>query len=129
MHKLVLIRHGESTWNQENRFTGWTDVDLSDKGVIEATEAGRLLRAALSGLQRLPTPDAATQSGFHPHEAEGHGKTGHKEYDMKIIYTVVTRLEVSKLTLEIQKIDPEAFVVMNSVKDMKGGMIKKRPLK
>ena len=36
MHKLVLIRHGESVWNQENRFTGWTDVDLSDRGREEA---------------------------------------------------------------------------------------------
>jgi 2,3-bisphosphoglycerate-dependent phosphoglycerate mutase len=44
--KLVLLRHGESTWNRENRFTGWTDVDLSDRGVIEAGEAGRLLREA-----------------------------------------------------------------------------------
>jgi len=43
MHKLVLLRHGESTWNRENRFTGWTDVDLSDKGVAEAHEAARLL--------------------------------------------------------------------------------------
>src|SRR6266545_2279446 len=43
MHKLVLLRHGESTWNLENRFTGWTDVDLSPKGVAEAQEAGRLL--------------------------------------------------------------------------------------
>ncbi len=44
MHTLVLLRHGESTWNQENRFTGWTDVDLSERGRAEATEAGRLLR-------------------------------------------------------------------------------------
>jgi 2,3-bisphosphoglycerate-dependent phosphoglycerate mutase len=44
MPKLVLLRHGESTWNQENRFTGWTDVDLSERGVAEAKEAGRLLR-------------------------------------------------------------------------------------
>ena len=44
MYRLVLLRHGESTWNRENRFTGWTDVDLSDKGVEEATAAGRLLR-------------------------------------------------------------------------------------
>jgi bisphosphoglycerate-dependent phosphoglycerate mutase len=35
-HKLVLIRHGESTWNLENRFTGWTDVDLTDTGVVQA---------------------------------------------------------------------------------------------
>ena len=44
MHKLVLLRHGESTWNKENRFTGWTDVDLSDRGREEARAAGRLLR-------------------------------------------------------------------------------------
>jgi len=44
MYKLVLIRHGESTWNKENRFTGWTDVDLSDKGRDEAVAAGRLLK-------------------------------------------------------------------------------------
>jgi len=42
--RLVLLRHGESTWNKENRFTGWTDVGLSDKGVQEAIEAGRVLR-------------------------------------------------------------------------------------
>ena len=45
MHRLVLLRHGESDWNKENRFTGWTDVDLSDKGRIEARDAGRLLLA------------------------------------------------------------------------------------
>ncbi|MGH9221885.1 MAG: 2,3-diphosphoglycerate-dependent phosphoglycerate mutase [Vicinamibacterales bacterium] len=44
MHKLVLLRHGESTWNKENRFTGWTDVDLTDKGRQEAAHAGQLLR-------------------------------------------------------------------------------------
>ena len=45
MLRLVLLRHGESTWNKENRFTGWTDVDLSEKGREEAREAGRLLAA------------------------------------------------------------------------------------
>jgi 2,3-bisphosphoglycerate-dependent phosphoglycerate mutase len=45
MHKLVLLRHGESVWNKENRFTGWTDVDLSDKGRQEAAQAGKLLAA------------------------------------------------------------------------------------
>jgi 2,3-bisphosphoglycerate-dependent phosphoglycerate mutase len=46
MRKLVLIRHGESEWNRENRFTGWTDVDLSEKGRAEAHEAGHVLKAA-----------------------------------------------------------------------------------
>ncbi|ROZ72147.1 2,3-diphosphoglycerate-dependent phosphoglycerate mutase [Ramlibacter sp. WS9] len=45
MHKLVLIRHGESTWNLENRFTGWTDVDLTPTGVLQAKTSGRLLKA------------------------------------------------------------------------------------
>lgn len=45
MHKIVLIRHGESVWNKENRFTGWKDVDLSEKGLDEAAAAGKLLRA------------------------------------------------------------------------------------
>jgi uncharacterized membrane-anchored protein YitT (DUF2179 family) len=59
----------------------------------------------------------------------GYGKSGERLYDMRIIYTIMTRLEVNKLKYEIDKIDPNAFVVMNSIKDMKGGMIKKRPLK
>jgi len=45
MPSLVLLRHGQSTWNLENRFTGWWDVDLSDKGIAEAREAGRMLKA------------------------------------------------------------------------------------
>ena len=58
----------------------------------------------------------------------GHGKSGSKEGEIHIIYTVITRLEVSKLNFEIEKIDPGAFVVMTRVKDTKGGMIKHRPL-
>ena len=46
MHKLVLIRHGESTWNLENRFTGWADVPLTDTGIAQAKNAGKLLREA-----------------------------------------------------------------------------------
>jgi len=45
MHKLVFIRHGESTWNLENRFTGWTDVDLTPTGIEQAKQSGRLLKA------------------------------------------------------------------------------------
>ena len=44
MYKLVLLRHGESTWNKENRFTGWTDVDLTEEGLAEAKAAGRILK-------------------------------------------------------------------------------------
>jgi 2,3-bisphosphoglycerate-dependent phosphoglycerate mutase len=52
MHKLVLLRHGESDWNRENRFTGWTDVDLSDKGRGEAKAAGQLLKQEGFGFDR-----------------------------------------------------------------------------
>jgi 2,3-bisphosphoglycerate-dependent phosphoglycerate mutase len=45
MHKLVLIRHGQSQWNHDNRFSGWADVDLTPQGMAEAQEAGRLLQA------------------------------------------------------------------------------------
>jgi 2,3-bisphosphoglycerate-dependent phosphoglycerate mutase len=46
MYKIVFMRHGESTWNLENRFTGWTDVDLTEKGIDEARQAGKLLKEA-----------------------------------------------------------------------------------
>jgi len=46
MHRLVLLRHGESQWNRENRFTGWRDVSLSEKGTAEAREAGKRMKAA-----------------------------------------------------------------------------------
>jgi uncharacterized membrane-anchored protein YitT (DUF2179 family) len=57
----------------------------------------------------------------------GFGKNGETR-EIEIVYTVITRLEVNKLNIEIEKIEPSAFVVMNRVKDTKGGMIKKRPL-
>jgi len=54
-HILVLLRHGESVWNKENRFTGWTDVGLSEKGVAEAQRAGRRLREAGFGFDQCET--------------------------------------------------------------------------
>jgi uncharacterized membrane-anchored protein YitT (DUF2179 family) len=58
----------------------------------------------------------------------GYGKRGERKKELEILYTVITRLELNKLQTEIEKIDPHAFVVMNTVKDTRGGMIKKRPL-
>lgn len=58
----------------------------------------------------------------------GFGKKGKKLQKINIIFTVVTRLEVARLRTEVDKIDPDAFIIMNSIKDTKGGMIKKRPL-
>jgi uncharacterized membrane-anchored protein YitT (DUF2179 family) len=60
--------------------------------------------------------------------ARGYGKTGDRKSEMDILYSVITRLEVARLSTEIEKIDPSAFVIMNSIKDTKGGMIKKRVL-
>ena len=57
----------------------------------------------------------------------GFGKRGESK-EVDVIYTVITRLELNKLNIEIEKIEPTAFVVMNSVKDIKGGMVKRRPL-
>ncbi len=53
--KLVLLRHGQSTWNQENRFTGWTDVGLTDQGMAEAKQAGALLKAGNFGFDKIYT--------------------------------------------------------------------------
>jgi uncharacterized membrane-anchored protein YitT (DUF2179 family) len=58
----------------------------------------------------------------------GFGKQGHRDHDTDVLYSVITRLELQKLKTEIAKIDDDAFVVENSVNDIKGGMIKKRPL-
>ena len=59
----------------------------------------------------------------------GFGKRGETDASTEIIFTVVTRLEISRLTNEVEKIDPNAFIVMQSIKDTRGGMVKKRPLK
>ncbi|MEQ9415207.1 MAG: YitT family protein [Cyclobacteriaceae bacterium] len=59
----------------------------------------------------------------------GYGKRGDNLDPSDIVYTVITRLEIAKLKTETEKIDPNAFIVMSSVKDTHGGMIKKRPLK
>jgi uncharacterized membrane-anchored protein YitT (DUF2179 family) len=59
----------------------------------------------------------------------GYGKRGENRGDVDIVFTVITRLEIGKLQSEVEKIDPNAFLVMHSIKDTRGGMIKKRPLK
>ncbi|HEY1038994.1 MAG TPA: YitT family protein, partial [Bacteroidia bacterium] len=58
----------------------------------------------------------------------GFGSTGHKVEDRKILFCVVTRLETHKILVEIEKVDPKAFVIKHSINETKGGMIKKRPL-
>ena len=64
MYKLVLVRHGQSTWNLENRFTGWTDVDLTDTGVRQAQHRGAGLR--VQGIGKVVEPgQLSLQSGGH----------------------------------------------------------------
>lgn len=60
---------------------------------------------------------------------KGFGKSGESDQDIDIIFTVVTRLEVNRLTTEVERIDPRAFIVMHSIRDTRGGMVKKIPLK
>ncbi len=59
----------------------------------------------------------------------GYGKQSEQLGSVDIVFTVITRLEIARLQTEVEKIDRNAFIVMNSIKDTKGGMIKKRPLK
>ena len=59
---LVLVRHGQSDWNLKNLFTGWRDVDLTDKGVSEAREAGRKLRRRASSSMSLSPPRSSARS-------------------------------------------------------------------
>ena len=59
----------------------------------------------------------------------GFGKSGFSDHPAEIIFTVITRLEINRLTTEIEKIDPNAFITMHSIKDTRGGMVKKRSLK
>ena len=60
---------------------------------------------------------------------KGFGRSGVSNQNIDIIFTVTTRLEINRLTTEVEKIDPGAFIVMQSIKDTKGGMVKKKPLK
>ncbi len=71
--KLVLVRHGESQWNKENRFTGWYDVDLSEKGVSEAKAAGKLLKEEGYSFDFAYTFCAETR---YPYPVECAGRTG-----------------------------------------------------
>lgn len=102
-------------------------VDFIIEGLEEYT--GVTIISSKSEIIRLMIIEKMGRGVTVYYGKRGFGKSGDKNFDMDIIYTVITRLEISKLYTELTIIDPNAFVVMNSVKDMKGGMIKKRPLK
>lgn len=73
MKQLVLVRHGQSTWNLQNRFTGWVDVDLSERGVNEARDAGRTLKARGYRFDLAMTSFFAT---LDPHPGIDSGRNG-----------------------------------------------------
>ena len=60
---------------------------------------------------------------------KGFGKSGVSDQHVDIIFTVITRLEINRLTNEVERVDPKAFIIMQSIKDTRGGMVKKHPLK
>lgn len=102
-------------------------VDFVIEGIEEYTGV-TIISHKQEAIKTLITDELGR--GFTIYKGErGFGKAGRVKTQVDIIYTVVTRLEVSKLKAEIEKIDPEAFIIMHSIKDTKGGMIKKRRLK
>jgi uncharacterized membrane-anchored protein YitT (DUF2179 family) len=101
-------------------------VDFIIEGIEEYT-AVTIVSIKAEKIQRMITDKLGRGITVYKGE-KGFGRSGERKYEMQIIYTIITRLEVSRLKFEIEKIDPNAFVVMSSVKDMKGGMIKKRAL-
>lgn len=101
-------------------------VDFIIEGVEEYT--GVTIISAHSEEVRLMVTEKMGRGVTIYNGKRGFGKRGDNRTEMEIVYTVITRLEIGKLQAEVEKIDPNAFIVMNAVKDTRGGMIKKRPL-
>ncbi len=99
-------------------------VDFIIEGIEEYTGV-TIISHKSEAIRKMITEDLGRGVTIYKGE-KGFGKRGYDESEINIIFTVVTRLEVFKLNAEIEKIDEAAFVVMNSIKDTKGGMIKKR---
>src|SRR5690606_14151519 len=99
-------------------------VDFILEGIEEYTGV-TIISTKAELIQEMITHDL--HQGLTITKAEqGYGKTGFRKDNLKIIYTVVTRLEVNRLRATVQRIDPEAFIVMSGLKDTIGGMTKKR---
>lgn len=101
-------------------------VDFIIEGIEEYTGV-TIISAKNEELRLMITEDLGRGVTVY-RGTRGFGKTGEKKAEIDILYTVITRLEVAKLNTEIEKIDPAAFVIMTSIKDTRGGMIKKRVL-
>lgn len=122
----LLVDVETAMYSMLTYFAASKTVDFIINGIEEYIGVTIISRSAKEVKQ------AITQNlgrGVTVYKAEsGYGKTGMNYDENKVLFCVVTRLEVTKLLLEIEKIDSEAFVVQHSIKDTKGGMIKKRPL-
>ncbi|AEE54299.1 YitT family protein [Haliscomenobacter hydrossis] len=101
-------------------------VDFIVEGIEEYTGV-TIISVKSEEIRQMITNDLGRGVTIYKGE-RGYGTTGHRHNDIDIVFTVITRLEVSSLKTEIEKIDPGAFILMHSVNDTKGGMIKKRPL-
>lgn len=101
-------------------------VDFITEGIEEYTGV-TIISAKNEEIRKMITEDLGRGVTVYK-GSRGYGKTGEKKGDVDILYSVITRLEVAKLNSEIEKIDPAAFVIMSSIKDTRGGMIKKRRL-
>ncbi|MFN8416427.1 MAG: YitT family protein [Cytophagaceae bacterium] len=102
-------------------------LDFIIEGIEEYTGV-TVISAKVEEIRQMITMEMGRGVTLYKGE-RGFGKRGETGDDVKIIFTVITRLEVSRLNEEIERIDPNAFIVMHSIKDTKGGMIKKRRLK
>jgi uncharacterized membrane-anchored protein YitT (DUF2179 family) len=101
-------------------------VDFILEGIEEHTGV-TIISAKNQEIRQMITQDLGRGVTIYK-GSRGYGKMGHSTTEIDILYTVITRLEVAKMTMEIEKIDPAAFVVMSKIKDTKGGMIKKKVL-
>ncbi|MBX7181602.1 MAG: YitT family protein [Bacteroidia bacterium] len=101
-------------------------VDFIIEGIEEYTGV-TIISAHSDEIRKMIISDLGRGVTVYKGE-RGFGSHGHRD-NIDIVYTVITRLEISRLNAEIERIDPNAFVVMNTIKDTKGGMVKKRPLK
>lgn len=101
-------------------------IDFILEGIEEYT--GVTIISSKSGEIRIMITEVLSRGVTVYKGSRGYGKRGHTRGDIDILFTVITRLEVTRLKAEVEKIDPDAFVIMNSIKETKGGMIKKRSL-
>ena len=104
MHNLILVRHGQSIWNKERRFTGFVDVELTKEGEIEAHHAGRLIRDLNIEFDVYFTSKLKTKSGTPPGAAEVSGSVSNRTFFFKLFLIYVP---ISQRVLELCLVPPK----------------------